>query len=306
MLRGRQRDLSCIAIGCLLVGTAAVAQQSIGSVATQDASVAGALEVAGGRAVLVGSSSVTARDHAADVALQRGGTVRICQTSGVKLSSGAAGITAAPPLMLALDRGALEVRMQASTGDAILTPDLRFAVRGSGSIDLRLRVTANGDTCVEQRGANAPTLIITDTFGETTYEIHGGQHVLFEHGSLHEVVDHETSPCGCPEPERTMSLAEAALRPPGDAKSPAEAAANQNPFPAAQSAGLAPGPEIPQATPGVVHAQVAATLGYAGVDTPPAAPVATTPLPASMTKEETPHGFKHAVGRFFHRLFGGS
>ena len=287
------------------------AQQTIGSVPTADAAVSGWLEVSGGRAVLVGSSSITARDHTAEITLARGGAVRICQTSAVKLSPGAAASGTAP-LLLALDRGALEVRMQASAGDAILTPDLRFAIRGLGSLDLRLRVTGSGDTCVEQRSPTAPALVITDNFGDTTYEVRAGQHVLFEHGSLREVVDHETSPCGCPEPEPTISIAEAALRPPSKKKSPAEAAAAQHPFPTAQSAGLAPGADIPQAAPGIVHTQVAATLGYEGsaTGTPaqatapaPLVPAPPTPVP-SPSRAEEPHGFRHSVGRFFRTLFG--
>ena len=45
------------------------------------------------------------------------------------------------------------------------------------------------------------------------YELAPDQHVLFEHGSLREVVDHETSPCGCPEP-KGMSVADALVAPP--------------------------------------------------------------------------------------------
>ena len=94
--------------------------------------------------------------------------------------------------MLALDRGAIEVQMAATTRDVVMTPDLRFTMRGDGPLDLQLRVTRNGDTCVENRGAKAPVLNVADQFGEATYELRAGQHVLFEHGSLKEVVDHES------------------------------------------------------------------------------------------------------------------
>ena len=72
-----------------------------------------------------------------------------------------------------------------------------------GRLIFELRVTRNGDTCVDNRGAKAPMLSVADQFGEATYELRAGQHVLFEHGSLKEVVDHESSPCGCP-PEPTI------------------------------------------------------------------------------------------------------
>src|SRR5438270_13070487 len=93
----------------------AQAQQSIGTVGVQDATVAGALEVSNGRAILVGNTTVTARDRTAEIALNRGGSVKVCATSGLHLTAGknAEGSAAAPipiPLMLALDRGAIEVQ----------------------------------------------------------------------------------------------------------------------------------------------------------------------------------------------------
>jgi hypothetical protein len=283
------------ALALLLATMAVWSQQKIGSVAVEDATVAGSLEVTGGRALLVGSSSVTARDHAAEVALERGGTVTICQTSGLHLSSGTS-TTGLAPLMLALDRGAVEIRMMSSANDAVLTPDLRFAVRGGGPLDLRLRVTRNGDTCVENRGDKAPVLVLSDQFGEASYELHANQHVLFEHGNLHEVVDHETSPCGCP--PRTMSLAEASLSPAND-KASTDAAAT-HPFPAAESAGLAPTPEVQQAEPGVTHTQVSTTLSFDGSATSAATPPPPPPPPAKK------QGFAHAIGHFLKRLFGGN
>src|ERR1700733_10631698 len=83
-------------------------QQSIGTVGMQDATVAGALEVSNGRAILVGNTTVTARDRVAEVELNRGGTVKVCATSGLHLTAGrsadAAAVSVPPvsaPLMLA-------------------------------------------------------------------------------------------------------------------------------------------------------------------------------------------------------------
>src|ERR1700736_1586148 len=82
----------------------AQAQQSIGTVGVQDATVAGALEVSNGRAILVGNTTVTARDRVAEIALNRGGSVKVCATSGLHLTAGrSAEGTAGVPLMLALD-----------------------------------------------------------------------------------------------------------------------------------------------------------------------------------------------------------
>src|SRR5947199_10703549 len=91
-------------------------QQSIGTVGVQDATVAGALEVSNGRAILVGNTTVTARDRVAEIALNRGGMVKVCATSGLHLTAGrsagaaAAAITAVPtPIVLAMDPGGDEV-----------------------------------------------------------------------------------------------------------------------------------------------------------------------------------------------------
>lgn len=293
------------------------AQQGIGTVAVQDATVSGDLSVTNGRAVLVGSSSVTAKDHTANVDLSRGGTVRVCATSGLHLSE-AHGLSD-EPLMLALDRGAIEVHTTARAHDVIMTPDLRFSIPTQGPLDLRIRVTRNGDTCVENHGADAPTLNISDQFGESSYELRPEQHVLFEHGSLKEVVDHESSPCGCP-PDAApgMSIADALLAPGTPAPSPAaQDAEKQHPFPAAVSQGLAPSPAVPQAPAGVAHAQVATTLGYSsdgggtisGNPAQPAqpsssaAPEVTQPAPAPEEPKQK-DSFFHKVGSFFRRIFG--
>ncbi len=185
------------------------AQQLIGYVNTRDAEVTGATDVLDGQAVLTGSAGITARDHTAPVKLGRGGTVRVCQTSVVHITESKSADMAAP-LLFSLDRGSMEIEMNGTLNDAIMTPDLRFTVVNKGPLDLRLRVARNGDTCVENRGANAPTLNISDPFGEAMYQVAAGQHVMFEHGSLHEVVDQEKYPCGCPE-SSGMSVADALL-----------------------------------------------------------------------------------------------
>jgi hypothetical protein len=310
-----RRLIVVFAMGCGV----ARAQQPIGTVGIQNANVAGALELSNGQAILVGNTTVTAREHTAEIELKRGGTVRVCATSGLHVTSGQ-GTTGQQPLMLALDRGAIEVQMAATTHDMVMTPDLRFTMRGDGPLDLQLRVTRNGDTCVENRGTQAPVLNIADQFGETSYVLNPGQHVLFEHGSLKEVVDHESSSCGCPPeptPAPTMTVADALLNP-GDAP---ETAAEQHPFPAAVSAGLAP-VAVPQAPTGDLHEQVAATLSSGeGPDslTPAASPdakgktgeatanaSAQTPVPPNSPQPPPParHGFAHALGRFFRKIFG--
>ncbi|MEO6805877.1 MAG: nuclease [Edaphobacter sp.] len=292
-----------------VAATMAGAQQPIGTVGVQDATVTGALEVSNGQAILEGSATVTARDRTVEVALKRGGGVRVCATSGLHVTAGKSASAADVPLLLALDRGAIELQMAATTHDMVMTPDLRFTMDGDGPLDLRLRVTRNGDTCVENRGAQAPMLHVADQFGEATYELKAGQHVLFEHGSLKEVVDHESSACGCPA-EPTMSVADAMLHSgaPGDTGAAEKPAAEQHPFPAAVSAGLAPA-TVPQAAAGVAHTQVSVTLNSnGGADSlaPKGAGAATSASAAAALPQVAPkkHGFGHSVGHFFKRIFG--
>src|SRR5271155_5730548 len=123
------------AMGCGVAGAQqAIGAGGIGTVGVQDAKIAGALEVSNGRAVLEGNTTVTAMDRTAEVTLTRGGSVKVCATSGLHVTSGqnagAQGGAAAAPLMLALDRGAIEVQMAATTRDVVMTPDLRFTMRG--------------------------------------------------------------------------------------------------------------------------------------------------------------------------------
>jgi len=73
-------------------------------------SVTGALQVSGGRAIIVASGSVTSGTRTTEVALPRRGTLRVCASTTVKLaadSSSAAGDS--PSLLMAMDAGAVEM-----------------------------------------------------------------------------------------------------------------------------------------------------------------------------------------------------
>ncbi len=297
---------------CAATSTDAIAQDRvIASVPSAEASTGGVLAVSGGKDLLGGASAVTALDRPAHVSLFRGGELLVCQTSVTHLASGARVqqlVGKETPLLISLDRGALELRMPITSDDVFLTPDLRFVAADARNkpapLDLAIRVAPGGDTCVESRGKKAPTLQITDTFGQAAYLLKPGQHVLFEHGSLTEVVDHESSPCGCPPPQ-SMSLADAALRGKGKA-------GQSFPFPAAVSEGLAPASPLPPEKSGEVHTQVAGTLTYDPTNTvstgapapdqeqPPAKPL--PPLTPAGDPPPQP-GFVHAVGRFFKKIF---
>ena len=313
------------------------AQMPIGSVATEDAIVAGTTATDNSRSVLIGNVTVTAKDHPAYVELSRGGSVKVCSTSGIHLTAGNPIVAVAPkqesspgsptdtkvpavdaavapaqfPLMVSLDRGAAELHASVLASDVLMTPDLKVSFSDPGPLDLRIRVANNGDTCVENRVAGLgrhPTLEIGSLFGNDNYRVLPGQHVMFEHGNLREVVDNESSPCGCPDQAvKTIEAAPDISLLPGTKAPTLPQPATQYPFPAAVSQGLAPSPPVPQAEPGVVHTQVAATLSYKA-DQPTPAPAAGGPAPQATVESgsKPPKSrFFHGVGRFFRKVFGG-
>ena len=315
------RRLATTALTLAIACGSLQAQQLIGYVNTRDAEVTGSTDGFDGQAVLAGSVSVTAKDHTAPISLGRGGTVRVCQSTELHVTENRA-VSVAAPLLFSLDRGAIEIQTAGSPNDAIMTPDLRFTVRSQGPLDLRLRVARNGDTCVDNRGPSAPTLAVSDPFGESMYELAPDQHVLFEHGSLREVVDRETSPCGCPEPKGT-SIADALAAPPRAktgpkpaVPAPAPPPEQQHPFPVAVSEGLAPPEDVPP--PPGPHPPVTDALVYIApasvIQDPDALPpqdqpnssLSPPPAPAPPPVSQPgppPKDLVHIVGRFFHKLF---
>jgi hypothetical protein len=262
--------------------------------------VTGALEVAQGSAVIVTSGEVTSGSETTPVTLPNRGTLRVCASTTVKLaadSSVPAGES--PGLMMALDHGAVEASFATGrNADVLLTPDFRILIGGPGAVDVKVRLGEHGDTCVDNPGADAPYVLVSSVFDGGAYRVQPGQRVMFQHGSLHEVVDQEKEPCGCPPAQPAMPMG--------------------NEFPLAQSEGLAPLPKpAPSPAPAAgTQAQQTPPLVYKapGTDTDqapqpppeaqpadaasPAAPQASAPLPAKKP------GFFHRVGNFFRRIFG--
>jgi hypothetical protein len=245
------------------------------------AKVTGALEVTAGKAIIAASGVVTAGTETTEVLLPHRGVLRVCASTAVKLAADTsvpAGET--PGLMMAMDHGALEMSFATShNADILLTPDFRILVGAPGVAEVKVRLGQKGDTCVDNPGANAPYVLVTSIFDGGDYRVQPGQHVMFQHGSVSEVVDNEKEPCGCPPP----------LHP------------GTNEFPLAQSAGLAPlpKPEPGLASPNAAPSPIAPLVYNAPKPPAPQSPPA-APLPAPQKKP----GFFSKVGRFFRRVFG--
>jgi hypothetical protein len=318
--------LSALGVATCSVAAAAAQQgaapvAAIAYVPTEGVTVSGSLEVANGKAVIGNNGAITAGDKTAMVNLARGGTLRLCSTTTVHLSSDRS-ITnvQSSALMIALDRGALETSY--TTGkysDVLMTPDFRILISGPGDADLKIRVSPKGDTCVDNAGANAPYVTVTSLLEGGVYRVQPNQRVLFEHGDLKEVVDNEAAPCGCP-PAAVVSLADAGTTsshpaPPGKPVGGPSSTPADTDFPIAQSEGLSPAPPpatTPVAPAGQAHAQVTVPLVYKSDEPPPPPPPeeAARPAPAASSvpppaPPEKPGGFFHKMGHFFAKIFGG-
>lgn len=316
------RPLSLLALS--VIAPLALAQQlPIATVPTEGVTVAGSLEVANGKAVVGNNGSVTAGDKTAVITLTRGGELLLCASTTLHLTTDSSIVPAtgqnSTALMMSLDRGAMETSYTPSVySDVLLTPDFRILISGPGKADLKLRVNQKGDTCIDNHGDNAPYVTVTSQFEGGVYRVKPNQRVLFEHGSLQQVVDNETEPCGCP-PVTPIAIAGKGGQPVGGPSStPADTA-----FPLAESEGLKPPPPPPAqpvVPPGTPHAQVTAPLVYNGATAPsqPPPPVEPQPAISSATPTSMPQnmpqnaqksansgGFFHHIGRFFAHLFGG-
>ncbi|HEX3987617.1 MAG TPA: hypothetical protein VHX13_13535 [Acidobacteriaceae bacterium] len=290
--------------------------QTIATVPVEGVALSGSLSVENGRATIGNNGSITAGDKTAHVALTRGGNLNVCASTKIHLSTD--NTTPGGALMIAIDRGAIEAQYTPGQySDVLLTPDLRILISPPGEADISLRVNNQGDTCLDNHGANAPYVLASSLFDGGAYRVQPNQRVLFEHGSLHEVVDNEQEPCGCP-PDHPLSVASTGVHgttpaQSGEtvAKTKAEA---ENPFPLAESEGLKsapPPPTTPIVPAGEVHTQVSAPLTFNSAQSvPPQPPANTTAAPGPVATEPPPakphhSGFFGHIGHFFKRMFGG-
>lgn len=265
------------------------------------ATITGALEVTGGRAIIAASGTITSGSETTRVMLPHRGELHVCAMSSVKLAADAsttAGET--PGLLMAMDHGAVELSFAATSNlknaDTLLTPDFRILIGGPGAADVKVRLGNQGDTCVDNSGANGPYVVVSSVFEGGAYRVQPGQRVMFQHGSLHEIVDQEKEPCGCP---------------------PSEPKGNE--FPLAQSMGLAPDPK-PAPAPAVdsaaqTQAQSVPPLVYKSTEQVKATAIPAQLVPSAVTVASAApapklpatskkRGFFASVGHFFRRIFG--
>jgi hypothetical protein len=292
---------SSLALAASILAVPAFAQQQpIAYVPTEGVSLSGSLAVENGKASIGNDGTITAGDSTAHVSLVRGGELSLCASTKVHLSKETSASTSNDPaadsaLMIALDRGAVEATYTPGKySDVLLTPDLRILISGPGQADLKIRTNQKGDTCVDNHGANAPYVTVTSQFEGGLYRVQPNQRVMFEHGSLQQVVDNESEPCGCPAPPPPpVAVASTA---PGILLNGSR---TPEPTPAAPVAK----PSLPVAKPAQLEtkpAESAATIPLGGPSSTPADttfPLAVSeglkPPPAPPTQPAVPPGTPH-------------
>jgi hypothetical protein len=253
--------------------------------------VTGALQVMGGKAIIAANGTVTAGTTTADVALPQRGTLHVCAATSVKLAADSSVLPGeSPGVMMAMDHGAVEANFATGrNADIILTPDFRILIGGPGTDNVKVRLGDGGDTCVDNPAGNAPYVLVTSVFDGSVYRVQPGQRVMFQHGNVHEVVDQEKEPCGCP---------------------PAPAQVQGNDFPLAQSEGLAPTTAGPPGSPrggkAVTAVQPftykAGDVAAAGTPSSEASTAEAAAPPKSAHHKRA--GLFERIGHFFRRIFG--
>jgi hypothetical protein len=298
-------------------------EHAIGQLYANDASVKGSVMLAGSGTSVLSGSSIEAGTQAATLKLDRGGSLLVCEGTKLSVTSSQSG----RQLLLSLNSGNLELNYPLGTeADTLLTPDLRLLMPGPGTVHIAVRVSLNGDTCVQSLPWNAAAVVISESMGDDTYQVKQDEAVIFKGGHLKQASASKSN-CGCPK-EVPVQVARAA--PPAPANKPATgevpAAAMMPPATHPQT-----GEQLASAPPPEQHMSVDAPLIFHGDDPSPdlreivmtlklqntaLVPLQPTVLPpptkaqqkaaatqAAKANKQESHGFLSKVGAFFASIF---
>ncbi len=181
----------------LLIPAIASAQTVIGDVVASDASVRGAVQLAGSGTRVLSGSSVNAGKGAATLRLARGGEVRVCPQTELSVAAAANG----RDLALGFGTGAIELDYQlGSSSDVLHTPDFKLQLAGPGRFRLAIGSNAHGDACVKPFAGNSTSLIVTELMGDGVYQVQPNETVTFLGGKVAGNKHDSLEPCGCPAP----------------------------------------------------------------------------------------------------------
>jgi len=207
----------------LLLPVTAAAQQVVGQLYAADASVKGSVILAGSGTSVLSGSSIQAGAQAATLKLERGGTLLVCE--GTKLS-----VTASQTgreLLFSMNSGNVEMNYPlGAEADTLLSPDLRLLLPGPGTVHVAVRITPQGDTCLQSLPLNVSAIVVAETMGDATYQVKPDEAVLFKGGHLSQASRSKQN-CGCPtsQPPPTQVAKAAPPPPPPALPKPTELAA---------------------------------------------------------------------------------
>jgi hypothetical protein len=240
-------------------------QRSIGELYATDASVKGSVILAGSGTTVLSGSQIAAGARTATLKLERGGSVLVCPGTSLSVASSQSG----RQLLFSVNSGNLELDYPiGSNSDTLLTPDFRLMLPGPGQIHVAVRISANGDTCVQSLPSDNSALIVSEAMGDESYQVKPEAAVLFKGGHVQGAAPARQS-CGCPAPPPTQVAkvtppAPVVPTPPPPTSGAALAAALDNGLP------LAPGLDPQPPDVAGLHLQVDAPFVFHGNSTPPA------------------------------------
>ena len=311
MLSPLHRFLLLLAVLALGMCCTVEAQQTLGELYATDARVKGSVILAGSGTSVLSGSSIAAGAQNATLKLERGGSLLVCSGTNLSVNASQNG----RELMFSLNSGNLEMNYPlGAAADTLLTPDLRLLLPGPGTVHIAVKVSPQGDTCVQSLPWNVAAIVVSETMGDATYQVKPDEAVLFKGGHLSEAAATKQN-CGCPlsQPIPPTQVAKAAPPPPAAESNPTPPA--PNPLPVGQDVHIAvsaplvfraddPAPDLADtvATLKLEHNQV---LQLDPVVLPPPEAKKThaerqTPVVA---QKEQKHGFFSKVGAFFATIF---
>jgi hypothetical protein len=129
---------------------------------------------------------------------------------------------------------------------------------GPGRLHAAVRISPQGDTCVQTEPSNSTAITVYEAMGDDTYQVKDNEAVLFKGGHIKGVLP-ANQPCGCPVPPARTQVAKTTA-PPASPTSPAPTPAPEKKALAAELNKQAPTPIPDKGAPAPQSANKPSTL----------------------------------------------